>query len=322
MKRIKALSALLLLLMLITACSSNYAEDSFNESKSLRGESANAPNSIPAEPYEYGLMREPYDKDDLEREAADNRKIIWNASMDIEVKDAAALYGRLASRAAELGGYEHTNDIQHYEAYSVVKATFKLPPRQVHAFMSYAGEEGKVVNSKLGSEDVTENYYDSAQRLETKRATLEPYYRLLADAKDLDEIIRIQRIIDGITEDIEALEGRLRMWDFLTDMATVSVYIRQDNDPVKIEEAPREINWSALSFNDMGYLIKRGFVGLSSGLLTALQWIAITILVTSPLLIPATIAFLIWRKRRKQRRADTVTEETEIVSEEPDDPEV
>jgi hypothetical protein len=226
-----------------------------------------------------------------------NRKIIWNASLDIEAEDAAALHWLLASRAAALGGYEHTNNIQNYERHSVVIATYKIPPQHIHAFIAYAGEEGKVINSRLGSEDITESYFDSAQRLETKRSTLEPYYRLMAEAKDIDEIVRIQRIIDGITEEIEALEGRLRVWGALTEMATVDVFIRQENDPISIR---REISWNTMTTDDMGYLIKIGFTAVTGTALTILQWIAVVLLVTSPLWVIGLAVWWVWRRFLKK----------------------
>jgi hypothetical protein len=209
----------------------------------------------------------------------------------------------------ELGGYEHNNNIRHHEFFSVVEATYKVPPLHIHSFIAYAGEEGRVINSNLSSDDITESYYDSAQRLATKRATLEPYYRLLAEAKNIDEVIRIQRVIDGITEEIEALEGRLRVWDSLTEMAAVSVLIRQENDPVSIR---REISWNTMTAGDMGYLIKIGFTSVTGTALTVLQWIAVAVIVTAPLWIPGlAVWWFILRKRLKRRSRETVTENKE-----------
>jgi hypothetical protein len=251
---------------------------------------------------EYPVMRVAID-------VTDTRKIIWDASLDIEAKDAVALHWILAARAAELGGHEHTNNIEHRETFSIVRASYKIPPQHIHTFIAYAGEEGRVVNSSLGSEDITESYYDSAQRLQTKRATLEPYYRLLAGAEDIDDVIKIQRIIDGITEEIEALEGRLRLWDNLTAMATVNVHIRQENDPVTHR---REISWNAMTAGDMGYLIRIGFTTVTSTALTVLQWIAVALIVTSPLWI---LGMAVWwfflRKRLKRRKIETRTENGE-----------
>ena len=244
-----------------------------------------------------------YNAGSIAEEPAAERKIIVNANMDIEAEDASGLHGQLAARAIELGGYEFTNEVQHHELYSVVRVTFKIPPQNVQAFMAYAGEMGKIVNRSLSSDDVTESYYDAKLRLESSRNSLEQYYRFMDDAKTLDDVLRLQRVIDGIIADIEAFEGKLRMWDVLTDMATVSVYIRQENDPVKIE---REINWSALSANDMGYLTKRGFVAVSSGAWSVVQWIFIVLLVTSPIwLIALPVVWFIWKKRKKTKKSRT-----------------
>jgi phage FluMu protein gp41 len=227
------------------------------------------------------------------------RMIIWNASMDIEAENAVRLHNLLIERAVELGGYQYTNDVRHHERHSAVNATFKIPPQNLRAFMAYAGDEGKVINSRLGSEDVTESYVDAQIRMETRRRSLEQYYRLLNDVTDIDGIVSLRRIIDGITEDIEALEGRLRMWDNLTDMATVHILIRQENDPFGIR---RDISWSSLSWSDMGYLISRGFVTVASTFFTIVQWIFIALLVTSPLWIIALGVLWIIYKLKKRKR--------------------
>ena len=306
-RKIALLTALLLApLTLFAACAGSDASD--------KPESYAARNMTMSEP---GLENGAYDRetmylsggagaDSTAAESLAPRKIIWDASMEIEAEEAAGLHGNLAARAAGLGGYEHANDIRHYELYSVVYATFKIPPQNLQAFMAYAGEAGKVVNSSLGSEDVTEGYYDAQTRLESKRRELERYYALLSEAENLDEILRVQRIIDGIIAEIEAFEGKLRLWDVLTEMATVSVTIRQRNDPVKLRP---EINWKALSFGDMGYLIQRGFIAVSGGALTVLQWIFVAALVASPLWIVGLPVLWVLLRRRKKRRAAMPPEE-------------
>ena len=286
----------LFLAVLISACSASYADTDSPTASSAHGNLSGDKSFFSGQSaLEYS------DGTDTTNLQLSERVIIWNASMDIEAKDASELHGKLAERVAELGGYEFGNDIQHHQMYSVVKATFKVPPSQLQPFLAYAAEEGKVINRSLTSDDVTESYYDAQLRLESTRKTLEQYYKFMETAENLDEVLRLQRRIDEITTEIEAFEGRLRMWDVLSDMATVSVYIRQQNDPVKIE---REINWSALSADDMGWLIKRGFVSVTSGIMTALQWIAVVVLVTSPLWIPGLIIFIVIWRRRKKRKAE------------------
>ena len=226
-----------------------------------------------------------------------DRKIIRNASLDIMAPDAPGLYHNIVTYGTGIGGYEHSYSLSDYETYSVIHAVFKVPPEKLSVFVNYIGENGNVVNSSMNSEDITENYFDASTRLDTKRRSLEQYYQLLMQATGVEEIVYIQRIIDEITEDIEALEGRLNVWNSQVNMATVNLYIRQDNDPIQIR---KEINWNTLSADDMGYLIKRGFISVTNTIMSVLQWLIVIIVGYSPLWIILGAGVFLWRVIRKK----------------------
>ena len=299
----------LILLVLVTAVSfaACNAEDSgsfgvtgrspgsFSDSEELRA------NSYGGEGYVSNKAAPAAPMSNADPEASEDlRKIIRNASLDMEAKDASELFAKLTAYCSEQGGYEFSSDVKHYETYTVISATLKLPPRALESFIAYAGEHGTVINSKTDSQDVTEEFYDIQTRLETKRRSLEQYYALLGNADTIDDILKLQRIIDDLTEDIEASEGRLRLLDGLSDMATVRILIRQENDPITIR---REIDWSALSLGDMGYLIQYGFVSLMGVVVTALQWLVIVLAVTSPLWLTAGIIVCVVIRRGKKKKA-------------------
>ena len=236
-----------------------------------------------------------------------DRKIIRRASLEINAPDASALYRSIVEYGLGLGGYENSYNVANYEAYSVIKAEFKIPPECFSAFINFIGENGNVVNSTMSSEDITESYYDTQIRLDTKRRSLDQYYTLLMKASTIEEIAYIQRIIDGITEDIESLEGRLKVWSSLISMATVTLNIRQDNDPdpVKIR---KEIRWNTLSADDMSYLIKQGFYNVTNTIVSVLQWIAIILIGYSPLWIMLCVIALICVFLYKKRKAKSLTD--------------
>ncbi|MDR1736171.1 MAG: DUF4349 domain-containing protein, partial [Oscillospiraceae bacterium] len=206
------------------------------------------------------------------------RKIIREASLDIECDDARSVYGQLSDYAGTLGGHEFSYDIQNFDTYAVINAVLKVPPERLGDVVARAEELGKVINSRMGSEDITNEYYDTETRLESKRQSLQRYYALLEKADSLDGVAEIMRIIDGITEDIEAAEGSLKLMNELAGMATVTLYIRQENDPVKIE---KEINWSALSLSDIGTIVGNGLTALTSGIVTFFEWVLIVLAIAS-----------------------------------------
>jgi hypothetical protein len=232
----------------------------------------------------------------------EERKVIRNASLEIMAQDASALYKSIVDYGAGIGGYEHSYNISNYETYTVIHAEFKVPPGKLGDFVSFIGDSGEIINSSMNSEDITDSFYDAETRLGTKRKSLDRYYALLAKAASAEEIVYVQRIIDQITEDIEALEGRLRLWNSQVNMATVSLYIRQINDPIQIR---KEINWNTLSLDDMGYLIKRGFFSVTNTFISILQWLVIFLIGYSPLWIILAVGVLLWftlRKRIKNKR--------------------
>ncbi|MCL1848073.1 MAG: DUF4349 domain-containing protein [Clostridiales bacterium] len=143
--------------------------------------------------------------------AADDRKVIRNANLEIMSPDAALLYKNIVDFSTGLGGYENSYSIVNHESYSVITAVIKIPPEYLSIFVNFIGDQGNVINSTMNSDDITENYYDAKTRLETKRKSLDQYYQLLMKANGIEEIVYINRIIDGITEDIEYLEGRLNL---------------------------------------------------------------------------------------------------------------
>ena len=180
------------------------------------------------------------------------QKIIRNASLDVTARDASILYKNIVDFGESIGGYECSYPIQNHKTYSVINAEFKVPPEKLIGFAGFIGENGNVVSISVSIYDITEDYFDTSTRLETKRGSLDQYYQLLSSASNVEEIVYIQRIIDGITEDIESLEGRLKVWDNWLNMATVNLRIRQDNDPIQIK---KEINWDTLSTSDILWII-------------------------------------------------------------------
>ena len=297
------LALVLAFVMISGACSSgNSSAPSYNKNESGSSGGYAVPESAldyeSYDSYSYMLVTS---KEDPSLPALES-KIIWNGSADLRAKDAVLAYGAIAERGIFLGGWEHSYSINNYETYSVIRATIKIPPENFKAFMDFIvgnEDEWETVNNSAKSDDITENYYDTKTRLETKRRSLEKYYDLLAQASGIEEIVYLQRTIDSITEEIEAHEGRLRVWDSQVSMATVTLYIRQDNDPIEIK---KEIHWDALTAEDMSYLIRSGFVGITNTVVSVLQWAVIILIAYSPIWVVLAVALIVWRRIRKKRR--------------------
>lgn len=165
--------------------------------------------------------------------------------------------------------------------------------------MEYAAKVTDVINSSTSTDDITDEYYDTNVRLESKRKALESYYNLLKNANGINEILQIQSEINKLTEEIEALEGILRIWDQLVSESSLTLTINQKNDPLKYK---KEVNWSALSWKDVGRIIKNGFISVLNIIVAILQWLIIILASLSPVIIIAGVILLIVRKNYKKKR--------------------
>jgi ACT domain-containing protein len=156
-----------------------------------------------------------------------------------------------------------------------------------------------VINSLTESDDITDSYYDTQTRLKTMELSLENYYTYLDKASTIDESLQVQNQINQLTVEIESLKGKLSLWDSLLAESLVTIRLRQANDPVKIK---KEINWAALTFADMGYLMKSGLMQVVNVLVGVVQWLAIVLVAAAPIWIVGLIILLLVRRRIRKNR--------------------
>ncbi len=233
-------------------------------------------------------------------ESQTTRKIIKNGSVDLETDDVVKAYADILAFAKQNGGYEFKHTRAARSNYITITAQIKIKPEKLDALMDFAGNAAVIINSSTTSDDITDDYYDAQIRLESKKKSLEKYYEFLAQARNVDETLKLQNEINNLTEEIEALEGKLKMWDEQVSESTLSLTLSQVSDPSKPK---KKVNWSAMSFSDMGTLIKNGFISVSNVLIAIFQWVLIIVIAASPLIVIAVIVYLIDRRRRKAKEA-------------------
>ncbi len=230
------------------------------------------------------------------------RKIIRNASLDLEVTHVTDAYDTLLDWVVAHGGYEVSRQQNKSDQFVTLDAQFRLAPEHLDAFLAFADKQGEVINTNITTEDITDAYFDTQTRLRTMEASLEQYYVFLKDAQNIEESLMVQDEINRLTTEIESLKGRLTVWDRLLDLSLVTLRLRQSSDPAKIR---KEITWSTLSFSDMGYLMRMGLSRVANATVSVLQWLAIAAVVLSPLWLIAllTILIIVLVRRKKRRKA-------------------
>ncbi len=153
-----------------------------------------------------------------------DKKIVKNASVNLEVKNYKSFYEMLHADIKKYGGYIAQEE-QNQTDYKIENTiAIKVPVNQFDDLVAIliTGDQ-KLVEKKISSEDVTTEVVDTKSRMEAKKQVRLRYLDLLKQAKNMEEILNVQNEINGIQEDIEAATGRIEYLSHSAAYSTINL---------------------------------------------------------------------------------------------------
>lgn len=217
-----------------------------------------------------------------------DKKIIKTANVALELKDYNMYNKSIHEKAKSFGGYI----AQEQQAESDYKIendiTIKIPVDQFDNLMNALGGEGvKVIDKNITSEDVTGEVFDTKARIEAKKQVRERYLALLKQAKNMEEILNVQKEIDAIQIELESATGRIDYLLHASAYSTIHVrYYQYFNEAGKENEDPGFFKRVANAFSRGSSLVGNMIIGLIT------LW---------PLLLSAVVLFFFIRRLRLKR---------------------
>jgi hypothetical protein len=153
-----------------------------------------------------------------------DKKIIKNASVNLEIKNYKPFNALIHENIKKYGGYiaqEEQNQTDYKIENTIV---IKVPVDQFDNLVSAltVGDQ-KILEKKITSEDVTTQIVDTKSRMEAKKQVRLRYLDLLKQARNMEEILNVQNEINGIQEDIEAASGRIEYLSHAAVYSTINL---------------------------------------------------------------------------------------------------
>ncbi len=156
-----------------------------------------------------------------------SRKIIFNATVALDVKDVAVAFNRASAIARESGGYVERSSFEGSsgDRKGSATVTLRVPvDRYQDTLGALRTMDGATVRQEgTKSNEVTEQYTDLQSRLRNLQSTEVQYLELLKQAKTIQEILTVNDRVNGVRSQIEQIQGRLKVLDAATELATVDV---------------------------------------------------------------------------------------------------
>lgn len=211
------------------------------------------------------------------------RKIIYTAEVDLVVEDFDPIPAQVDALVKEYAGYVARSEVTGSEGYQRRgRWTLRVPVENYEACLTAARTLGEVRSVSSDSQDVSEEFYDIEARLRNKREEEDRLRRLLDEATGkLSDVLDVQREISRVREEIERMEGRLRVLADLTSLTTIVLSVQEIRDYVP-EEAPTYLT-----------RVRRAFSGSISALVSAAQAVSIALVAVAPWLPVVLVVFVL-----------------------------
>lgn len=200
------------------------------------------------------------------------RRIIYTATVDLVVEEFEGVSRRVIELAETSGGYV-ANSSLHGRPGTPRHGTWtiRVPVENYARLLAQARELGELRSLTSNSKDVSEEYYDLEARIRNKQKTESRLVTLLEEATgDLEEVLNVEEKLDRVREEIERMQGRLRVLRDQTSLATVTVTIEQIRGYEPEQEAA------------FGTRVRRAFRGSVTSLVKAAQHFIILVIAAAP----------------------------------------
>ena len=233
-------------------------------------------------------------------------KLTKSASLDLRVKNisvaaaqvrsiATGLQAEVLSEQIGTGGPGDpkplsTNGVPSNDFNGFGTLTLSVPADKLDVALDQLanGKIGTVLARNTSSQDVTSQYVDTESRLKTMRASVDRVRALMAQAKDLGQVVALESEMSRRQADLESLESQLAALKDSVERSTLAVTLRTPGNETVTENgflAGLRSGWDAFAASAEG---------LFTGIGAVLPFAVFFALVGSPLVW--------WLRRRRANR--------------------
>ena len=144
--------------------------------------------------------------------------LIYTATMTLAVFGTREAIGAVEELARSVGGYLVSRSDE--------SVTIRVPAKAFQGSLGGVSKLGDELHREVNVRDVTEQFADLEIRLRNAEAVRQRLEGLLAKAGRIEEALAVERELERVTQTIEQLKGRLRLFGELIAFSTITVNFR------------------------------------------------------------------------------------------------
>ncbi len=165
--------------------------------------------------------------------AAQDRKLIKNASMEVETENFDQLDAAIENRTKAAGGYIESRQVNGSSIYDgaagrrYASYTIRIPAEKIDGFIEDITGRANVLSQSSYVEDVTLQYVDTASRITSLETQRDRLLEMLDSAETVEDMITIESELANVRYELERYASMLRMYDNRITYATLNISVSE-----------------------------------------------------------------------------------------------
>ena len=220
-KKFKTTKLFLLILisftLIISGCQgSNHLEQSKEARPTMQTETRSSKFASPNTSQKSAVTEE-----DQQAPETIERKIIKEANLKVTTKELSSIAKKVKDIIKAYDGYlANSNQWQSDRKY--YRFTLKVPQKNFQTAVNELEKLGEVNNKRISSRDITREYIDLQSRLKSYQVQEERYLELLEQAKNVEDMLKIEKELNRVRRKIEQIQGQLNYYNNKNSCSTIN----------------------------------------------------------------------------------------------------
>ena len=164
-----------------------------------------------------------------------NTKLVWSATMSLQTTEFEKTCGFIKELADKYFAYIENETVDNGNGSATYRRsasyTVRVPAENYNSFLSGMNDGCYVVSLNQKMSDVSEQYFNIEQKLETLRNKHDRLEELLKQADKMEDILTIEEALSENEYQINQYQSSLNKYDSLVNYSTVKISLKEVSRP-------------------------------------------------------------------------------------------
>ncbi len=161
-----------------------------------------------------------------------NVKLIYRANVNLQAVEYDEAIEAIKALVTEKGGYIESSSASnggYFETgyYRYGSFVIRVPQENYRDFLDNVGKDFHITSMDESTEDIGTEYFETETRLKSLRTKEARLQELLADAKDIGDMVEIENALSNTEYEIDMYTSTLNRYDSLVGYSTINLCVSE-----------------------------------------------------------------------------------------------